>query len=147
MIPNGASSPPRRRGAGPPSLLLHAKLCRRSGGLTDFLFPLSTAEYTDEATEEAKLNIAIDSPVDLKNIYSPTARGGRSSGTGKRQQHLREVLRPRKPSPPDVPPSSSTCGDQQIAAGAPSKLPLEKRRARGYFLLRPRRRSQSNGRR
>ena len=52
--------------------LRYSQLCRNWDGLTDFIFPLSTAKYTSQPVEEIKFNIAIDSDVDLKNVYSPS---------------------------------------------------------------------------
>ena len=40
-------------------------------GLTDFLFPLSTAKYTSHPVEEIKFNVAIESETEIKNVYSP----------------------------------------------------------------------------
>ena len=52
--------------------LRYTQLCRESSGLTDFLFPLSTAKYTSQAVEEVKFRVAIDSSTDIKNVYSPS---------------------------------------------------------------------------
>jgi Ca-activated chloride channel family protein len=52
--------------------LRYTQLCRTSHGLTDFLFPLSTAKYTDKPIEKVALNLVIVGSADLKNIYSPT---------------------------------------------------------------------------
>src|SRR5262249_41980568 len=52
--------------------LRYSQLCRNWDGLTDFMFPLSTAKYTSHPVEEIKFSIAVDSDVDLKNIYSPS---------------------------------------------------------------------------
>ena len=41
-------------------------------GLTDFLFPLSTAKYTSEAVEKVDIRVTIESGSDIKNVYSPT---------------------------------------------------------------------------
>jgi Ca-activated chloride channel family protein len=40
--------------------------------LTDFLFPLSTAKYTDGALDKLSLRVSIESPSDIKNVYSPS---------------------------------------------------------------------------
>lgn len=48
------------------------QLLRKDRGLTDFLFPLSTAKYTSQAVEKIDFQIAIESGIDLKNLYSPT---------------------------------------------------------------------------
>jgi Ca-activated chloride channel family protein len=52
--------------------LRYSQLCRKIDGLTDFLFPLSTAKYTSHPVEEVKFSLAVESQVDIKNIYSPT---------------------------------------------------------------------------
>ena len=48
------------------------QVLRKDRGLTDYLFPLSTAKYTSHAVEKVDIQIAIESAVDIKNIYSPT---------------------------------------------------------------------------
>ncbi len=52
--------------------LRYSQLCRKTDGLTDFLFPLSTAKYTSHPVESIKFNVAIDSATEIKNVYSPT---------------------------------------------------------------------------
>jgi Ca-activated chloride channel homolog len=52
--------------------LRYTQLCRKSHGLTDFLFPLSTAKYTDGAIDKLSLSVSIESPSDIKNVYSPS---------------------------------------------------------------------------
>jgi Ca-activated chloride channel family protein len=52
--------------------LRYSQLCRNWDGLSDFIFPLSTAKYTSQPVEEIKFSIAIDGDVDLKNVYSPS---------------------------------------------------------------------------
>jgi Ca-activated chloride channel homolog len=52
--------------------LRYSQLCRKLDGLTDFLFPLSTAKYTSHPVEEVKINLALESQADIKNVYSPT---------------------------------------------------------------------------
>lgn len=52
--------------------LNYNQLLRKDRGLTDFLFPLSTARYTSHAVEKIDFQIAIESGIDIKNIYSPT---------------------------------------------------------------------------
>jgi Ca-activated chloride channel homolog len=52
--------------------LRYSQLCRNWDGLTDFIFPLSTAKYTSHPVEEIKLNVSIETDVDLKNVYSPS---------------------------------------------------------------------------
>ena len=52
--------------------LSYTQLCRKVDGLTDFLFPLSAAKYTAEPLEKFEVRVAVDSQVDIKNIYSPS---------------------------------------------------------------------------
>ena len=52
--------------------LHYNQLLRKDRGLTDFLFPLSTAKYTSHAVEKIEFQIAIESAIDIKNVYSPT---------------------------------------------------------------------------
>jgi Ca-activated chloride channel family protein len=52
--------------------LRYSQLCRQQEGLTDFLFPLSTAKYTSHALENISFRVSIESQEDLKNVYSPT---------------------------------------------------------------------------
>lgn len=52
--------------------LNYNQLLRKDRGLTDFLFPLSTAKYTSHAVEKVEFQIAIESAIDIKNVYSPT---------------------------------------------------------------------------
>ena len=53
-------------------MLRYSQLCRLQEGLTDFLFPLSTAKYTSEAPDKVSVRVSIDSQADIKNVYSPT---------------------------------------------------------------------------
>ncbi|HMP07825.1 MAG TPA: VIT domain-containing protein, partial [Lacipirellulaceae bacterium] len=50
----------------------YSQLCRQSQGLTDFLFPLSTARYTSGPIEKLSLRVAIEGEAALKTVYSPT---------------------------------------------------------------------------
>ncbi len=52
--------------------LRYSQLCRKDHGLTDFLFPLSTAKYTSHPIETLNIQVAIETKGDLKNVYSPT---------------------------------------------------------------------------
>ena len=52
--------------------LRYSQLLRKVGGLTDFLFPLGTAKYTSEPVEKIEIEAAIESSVEIKNVYSPT---------------------------------------------------------------------------
>lgn len=52
--------------------LRYTQLCRKTDGVTDFLFPLSTAKYTAKPIEHIKFHAAIESQQPIKNVYSPT---------------------------------------------------------------------------
>ena len=52
--------------------LNYSQVCRKSGGLTEFLFPLSTAKYTSRPVEKVSFQVNIDSQSKIKNVYSPT---------------------------------------------------------------------------
>lgn len=52
--------------------LRYSQLCRQDHGLTDFLFPLSTARYTSHPVEKLTIELAIEATADIKNVYSPT---------------------------------------------------------------------------
>jgi len=50
----------------------YTQLLRVDGGLTDFLFPMSTAKYTSKPIEKVEINLSINAPEEIKNVYSPT---------------------------------------------------------------------------
>lgn len=52
--------------------LRYSQLLRKDQRLTDYLFPLATAKFTSHAVENIQFNLAIESAVKLKSIYSPT---------------------------------------------------------------------------
>ena len=52
--------------------LRYSQLCRQSNGLTDFMFPLSTAKYTSHPVEKIDIQVNIESTDKIKNVYSPT---------------------------------------------------------------------------
>jgi len=52
--------------------LRYSQMCRKQEGLTDFIFPLSTAKYTSHAVEKVSIRATIESQIDIKNVYSPT---------------------------------------------------------------------------
>jgi Ca-activated chloride channel family protein len=53
-------------------VLSYTQVCRRDQGVTDFLFPLSTAKYTTHPVERVRVRVTIDGDEKLKNVYSPT---------------------------------------------------------------------------
>lgn len=52
--------------------LTYKQLLRKERGLTDFLFPLSTAKYTAQAVQKVDVQVRIESSQEIKNVYSPT---------------------------------------------------------------------------
>lgn len=52
--------------------LRYSQLCRKDHRLTDFLFPLSTAKYTSHPVEKLRIEVAIETKGEIKNVYSPT---------------------------------------------------------------------------
>jgi len=52
--------------------LRYVQLCRKQEGMTDFLFPLSTAKYTSQPVEKINFRVSVESQEEIKNIYSPT---------------------------------------------------------------------------
>lgn len=52
--------------------LSYNQLLRSDHGLTDFLFPLSTAQYTSKPIEKIDFRVQIESGIEIKNVYSPT---------------------------------------------------------------------------
>jgi Ca-activated chloride channel family protein len=52
--------------------LRYSQLLRRDGTLTDYLFPLSTAQYTSTPIDKMSFRVALSDPEEIKNVYSPT---------------------------------------------------------------------------
>ena len=52
--------------------LKYSQLCKKTNGMTEFLFPLSTAKYSSKAVEAVNINVSIQSGAKIKNVYSPT---------------------------------------------------------------------------
>ncbi len=108
----------------------YSQICRKTQGLTEWLFPLSTAKYTSTPVEKVSVDVTLQSNVAIKNIYSPT--------------HSIEVKRPSDTSARitysstnEVPTSDFRLmydvGDQQVAASVLSYRP--DKNDEGYFLL------------
>lgn len=53
-------------------VLEYQQLLRKYQSLTEFLYPLSTARFTCKPLEKLSLRFAIESGVEIKNVYSPT---------------------------------------------------------------------------
>src|SRR5690606_18707721 len=52
--------------------LRYTQLLRKDSGVTEFLFPLSTAKYTDKPVEKVTIEASIQSQEEIKSVYSPT---------------------------------------------------------------------------
>lgn len=52
--------------------LHYNQLLRKDQGVTDFLFPLSTAKYSAKPVEKVSFHVTIDSTIAIRNVYSPT---------------------------------------------------------------------------
>jgi len=50
----------------------YTQLLKKASGLTDFIFPLSTAKYTSAPVEKVSFRIAVNSDDAIKNVYSPS---------------------------------------------------------------------------
>lgn len=110
--------------------LRYSQLLRKNYGLTDFIFPLSTAKYTSEPVGKVKFQLAIESSAPIKNIYSAT--------------HALEIERPDKThavvkyeAKKTVPGEDFRLffdtGEESVAASVVSYRP--KSNEDGYFLL------------
>ncbi len=108
----------------------YSQVCRKVQGLTEWLFPLSTAKYTSHAVEKVTVDVTIQSNVPIKNLYSPT--------------HSVEIKRPTNKSARisftsknQVPTSDFRLmydvGDEPVAANVLSYRPDKNQE--GYFLL------------
>ncbi|QDT31662.1 VIT domain-containing protein [Thalassoglobus polymorphus] len=62
----------------------YSQLLRKDHELTEFLFPLSTAKYTSTSVKKVRVQLAIESDTNIKNIYSPTHDVSIQRPTGKR---------------------------------------------------------------
>jgi Ca-activated chloride channel family protein len=110
--------------------LRYSQLLRKSYGLTDFIFPLSTAKYTCEPLDKLTIRVAIESSQPIKNVYSAT--------------HKVEIDRPDKTHASAKYEAEKTIpgedfrlffdsGEESIAASVVSYRP--KTDEEGYFLL------------
>jgi Ca-activated chloride channel family protein len=110
--------------------LRYTQLCRRSHGLTDFAFPLRTAKYTDAALDKLSVRVSIDSPANIKNIYSPS-HDVEIDRDGKRNAVV--TLESKKTIPADDFRLFYDTGKERVAASIVSYRPDEDED--GYFLL------------
>lgn len=52
--------------------LHYSQLLKKDRGATDFLFPLGAAKYTSKPLEKLDIQVAIESTVSIRNVYSPS---------------------------------------------------------------------------
>lgn len=52
--------------------ITYSQLLRKDNRLTDFLFPLSTARFTDKPLEKLRMRVTVNTQDKLKSVYSPT---------------------------------------------------------------------------
>jgi Ca-activated chloride channel homolog len=110
--------------------LRYTQLCRRSHGLTDFIFPLSTAKFTDGTLDKLSVRVSIESPADIKNVYSPShdVEIDRSD-----DRHATVTFEAKKTIPTDDFRLFYDSGKKQVAASVVSYRPDKDED--GYFLL------------
>jgi Ca-activated chloride channel family protein len=110
--------------------LRYSQLCRKNYGLTDFIFPLSTAKYTSQPLEKLSLRVAIESSQPIKGVYSPTHEVKTERPDDK---HAVVKFEARELVPGDDFRLFFDSGEGELAASAISYRP--KMGDDGYFLL------------
>lgn len=108
----------------------YSQICRSTQGLTEWLFPLSTAKYTASPVEKITFNATIQSQKPLKSIYSPS-HSIEIKRPSERRAQVSLTLKNRVPSSDfrlmfDV-------GDDPVSAGVLSYRPEQDEE--GYFLM------------
>jgi Ca-activated chloride channel family protein len=53
-------------------MIRYSQLCRQEQGVTDFVFPLSTAKYSTHPPEKLSVKVTLESGEELKSVYSPS---------------------------------------------------------------------------
>jgi len=110
--------------------LRYSQVCRRMGGLTELLLPLSTAKYTSKPVEKMIIRVSLKSDVPIKNIYSPS-HALEIKRAGPRQATVQSIQN-------NVIPGSDfrlmyDVGDEAVTASLVSYRPIENKD--GYFIL------------
>jgi Ca-activated chloride channel family protein len=110
--------------------LRYSQLLRKNYGLTDFIFPLSTAKYTSEPVGKVNVQLAIESSATIKNIYSAT-----HSVNIERPDKTHAVVKydAKKTVPGEDFRLFFDTGEESVAASVVSYRP--KANEDGYFLL------------
>ena len=114
--------------------LRYSQLCRKTEGLTDFLFPLSTAKYTSHPVE--KVNGRRDDREPgrtIKNVYSPT-HAIEIKRPDEQARHGHVCTAPERSAHAAISACSTTSGPGKVGA---QRVELSAQRADddGYFLL------------
>ncbi len=52
--------------------LRYSQLCSRDAGVTEMVFPLRAAQYSDKPVENLAINVHLTSTANIKNVYSPS---------------------------------------------------------------------------
>lgn len=110
--------------------LRYSQICRSNFGLTDFLFPLSTAKYTSGPLDKLSIRATIESGVPIKNLYSAVHEVQIERPDAKRAIVTYEAK--------DIVPTEDfrlffDTGDERAQASAISYRPSDNED--GYFLL------------
>src|SRR5262245_59871509 len=110
--------------------LRYSQVLRKSYGLTDFIFPLSTAKYTCEPLDKLSIRMAIESSTPIKNVYSAThtLKSERPDST-----HAVVTYEATKIVPGDDFRLFFDCGEGPVGASVVSYRP--KADEDGYFVL------------
>jgi Ca-activated chloride channel homolog len=119
--------------------LRYSQLLRKNYGLTDFIFPLSTAKYTSEPVEKLSIHLTLESSAPIKNVYSAL-----HSVNIERPDKTHAVVKyeSKKTVPGEDFRLFFDTGDESVAASVVSYRPLPKDDHKmhdvggdGYFLL------------
>jgi Ca-activated chloride channel family protein len=110
--------------------LRYSQLLRKNYGLTDFIFPLSTAKYTCEAVGKVNIQLSIESAAPIKNIYSATHSVNIERPDKK---HALVKYEAKKTVPAEDFRLFFDTGDETVAASVVSYRP--KSDEDGYFLM------------
>ena len=93
--------------------LRYTQVCRKQDGLTEFLFPLSTAKYTSHAVEKVSLRVRSEPREHEERLQSHARGGDRQANLAAGDGPLR--LEPRSPDggfPTVLRRGRRECGDQ-----------------------------------
>ena len=52
--------------------LKYSQLCPRDSGVTEMVFPLRAAQYSDKPVQNLSLKVHLTSTANVKNVYSPS---------------------------------------------------------------------------